>query len=193
MVAHQTAIGTGVTVDAVIGHSHHLALHHHGLQHYTNNDTGQTETNLDNLYPALVQCFGIILLGFIAGKFSIISDVEAKGLGTFIGTFSLPALIFVSMCQLDFSIVNWTFLASITIAKSLIFFVVLFVGLFLHQPMDPSRSALFAIFCTQSNDFALGYPVLEAIYGSKHPEYPMYMYLLAPVSLAFLNPIGFVL
>ena len=96
MVAHQVAIGTGVTVDADIEHSHHYALHHHGLHHYTNLDSGQTETNLDNLYPALVQCFGIILLGFIAGKFSIISDVEAKGLGTFIGTFSLPALIFVS-------------------------------------------------------------------------------------------------
>merc|ERR1719270_3327627 len=151
------------------------------------------ENNLDNLYPALVQCFGIILLGFIAGKFSIISDVEAKGLGTFIGTFSLPALIFVSMCQLDFNIVNWVFLASITLAKSIIFFAVLFVSLFLHKPLDPSRSALYAIFCTQSNDFALGFPILQAIYGTKHPDYPMYLYLLAPVSLAFLNPIGFIL
>jgi hypothetical protein len=30
------------------------------------------------LYPALVQCFGIILLGYLAGKFSFINDVEAK-------------------------------------------------------------------------------------------------------------------
>ena len=35
--------------------------------------------NLENLYPALVECFGIILLGYIAGKFSLINDVEAKG------------------------------------------------------------------------------------------------------------------
>ena len=34
---------------------------------------------LENLYPALVECFGIILLGYIAGKFSLINDVEAKG------------------------------------------------------------------------------------------------------------------
>ena len=54
------------------------------------------QKNLDNLYPALVQCFGIILLGFLAGKFSFITDVEARGLSTFVGTFSLPALIFVS-------------------------------------------------------------------------------------------------
>ena len=67
------------------------------------------------------------------------------------------------------------------------------MGLFVQRPPDPSRSALYAIFCTQSNDFALGFPVLNAIYGKDNPEYPMYLYLLAPVSLAFLNPIGFVL
>lgn len=202
MVAHHTALGTGLMVDTVVDEDHplHHPAHHHGLLNYRAkaeaNFTGLEatgEASLDNLYPALVQCFGIILLGFIAGKFSIISDVESKGIGTFIGSFSLPALIFVSMCQLDFSSVNWVFLGSITLAKSLIFFVVLFVSLFLSQPLDPARSALYAIFCTQSNDFALGFPVLQAIYGSKHPEYPMYLYLLAPVSLAFLNPIGFVL
>eukprot|EP00092_Neocalanus_flemingeri_P013901 GFUD01014996.1.p1 GENE.GFUD01014996.1~~GFUD01014996.1.p1 ORF type:complete len:836 (-),score=188.93 GFUD01014996.1:75-2582(-) len=181
MVGHHAQIPSGLTVDIV-----------------ESNVTGHTfaseeEVNLDNLYPALVQCFGIILLGFVAGKFSFISDVEAKGIGTFVGTFSLPALIFVSLCQLDFQSVNWVFLFAITLSKSLIFFLVLFVGLFVHRPMDPARSALYAIFCTQSNDFALGFPVLNAIYGANHPEYPMYLYLLAPVSLAFLNPIGFVL
>ena len=180
MVAHQTALVTGLSVDTL----------DHLLQ---SNETLATSSNLDNLYPALVQCFGIILLGFLAGKFSFISDVEAKGLGTFVGTFSLPALIFVSLCQLDFHSVNWIFLASITLAKSIIFFLVLLVGLFIHRPLDLSRPALYAIFCTQSNDFALGFPVLNAIYGQSHPEYPQYLYLLAPVSLAFLNPIGFVL
>ena len=199
MVAHHTAVGTGLMVDTLVEEPHplHQAAHHHGLQYYQTGENttllGEGEAGLDNLYPALVQCFGIILLGFIAGKFSIISDVESKGIGTFIGSFSLPALIFVSMCQLDFSSVNWVFLGSITLAKSVIFFIVLFVSLFLSQPADPARSALYAIFCTQSNDFALGFPVLQAIYGSKHPEYPMYLYLLAPVSLAFLNPIGFIL
>ena len=84
-VSHQTAVGSGLTVDTVLDqlqhHHHHQAVHHHGLQHYSSDTSDMTmsETNLDNLYPALVQCFGIILLGFTAGKFSIISDVEAKG------------------------------------------------------------------------------------------------------------------
>ena len=46
----------------------------------------------------------------------------------------------------------------------------------------PGRSiasyALYAIFCTTSNDFAVGYPVLTAIFGETHPSYPMYVYLV---------------
>ena len=57
---------------------------------------------------------------------------------------------------------------------------------------DPARAGIFAIFTTQSNDFALGYPILLAIYGHTHPEFPMYLYLMAPISLVILNPIGFI-
>uniref|UniRef100_A0A6V7LQ70 DEP domain-containing protein n=1 Tax=Bracon brevicornis TaxID=1563983 RepID=A0A6V7LQ70_9HYME len=61
------------------------------------------------------------------------------------------------------------------------------------RPTNPGRAALFAIFSTQSNDFAIGYPMISALYGSTHPEYSAYLYLMAPISLAILNPIGFIL
>ena len=35
--------------------------------------------------------------------------------------------------------------------------------------------------------------VVDAIYKEYHPEYCQYLYLLIPVSVAFLNPIGFLL
>lgn len=60
------------------------------------------------------------------------------------------------------------------------------------RPLSPGRAGLYAIFTTQSNDFALGYPILVAIYGQTHPECPAYLYLIAPISLVILNPIGFV-
>jgi len=41
------------------------------------------------------------------------------------------------------------------------------------------------------NLFLYRYPILQAIYGETHPEYAAYMYLLAPISLVILNPIGF--
>lgn len=44
---------------------------------------------------------------------------------------------------------------------------------------------------SQSNDFALGYPILEAVYSKTHPDYLRYIYLIAPISLCILNPIAF--
>lgn len=39
--------------------------------------------------------------------------------------------------------------------------------------------------------FFLSSPAVEALYKSTHPEYLQYIYLVAPVSLMILNPIGF--
>jgi len=35
--------------------------------------------------------------------------------------------------------------------------------------------------------------LVYALYGKTHPEYAAYLYLMAPISLAILNPIGFIL
>ena len=123
----------------------------------------------------------------------MISQTEAKGLGTFVGTFSLPSLIFMSMATLDFSLVNWNFLLAIFVAKTVVFLSVILVCLLITRPTDLAKSGLYAIFCTQSNDFALGYPIVAALYSKSHPEYPSYLYLVAPISLVVLNPVAFLL
>ncbi|KAK2587818.1 hypothetical protein KPH14_003919 [Odynerus spinipes] len=147
----------------------------------------------DNLYIALIQCFGIILCGYVAGRFDVITRSEANGLNTFVGTFALPSLIFTSLAKLDFTLVNWRFLLAVLLAKCCVFFIVLTVSLLIKKPPNPGRAALFAIFTTQSNDFAIGYPMIDALYRKTHPEYAAYLYLMAPISLAILNPIGFIL
>ncbi|XP_050337116.1 integral membrane protein GPR155 isoform X1 [Bactrocera neohumeralis] len=149
--------------------------------------------SMNNFYPALVQCFGIIICGYIAGRFKIISNSETKGLGTFVGTFALPSLIFLSLVELDWSTVNWTFLLAMTLSKSIVFFAVLVISLLITRPLNYARAGLLSIFCTQSNDFAIGYPIVMALYKDVHPEYASYLYLMAPISLALLNPIGLVL
>ncbi|KAG8225069.1 hypothetical protein J437_LFUL000048 [Ladona fulva] len=156
-------------------------------------DTIPGDLAMDNLYPALIECFAVIICGYLAGRFNIISQTETKGLNTFVGTFSLPALIFLSMAELDLSVVNWMFLLSILVAKSIVFFAVVAVSLLVGRPTNFGRAGLFAIFCTQSNDFAIGYPIVSALYSKTHPEYSSYLYLVAPVSLVILNPLGFIL
>ena len=56
------------------------------------------------------------MLWFLDYRFNIITEVEAKGMNTFVGNFSLPALIFISLCQLDFSTVNYKFLLAILVS-----------------------------------------------------------------------------
>ncbi|CAH1115315.1 unnamed protein product [Psylliodes chrysocephalus] len=153
----------------------------------------ETSTSFENLYPALTQCFLIIICGYFAGRMNWISETEAKGINTFIGTFSLPSLIFMSLAEIELNQVNWIFLLSILIAKSIVFFSVIIITLLVGRPLKLGRAGIFAIFCTQSNDFAIGYPIVAALYKTSHPEYATYLYLMAPISLAILNPISFVL
>lgn len=126
-------------------------------------------------------------------RFRLLSSVESKGIETFVCTFALPAMIFNALCSLDLTSVNWKFLLSILITKSIIFITVLVITLVVNHGHNMGKAGLYSIFVTQSNDFALGFPILKALYGQTNPEYPMYLYLLSPISLAILNPIGCVL
>ncbi|KAM6177963.1 lysosomal cholesterol signaling protein [Rhynchocyon petersi] len=161
----------------------------HGL-----NSTGSPPSmSITRLFPALLECFGIVLCGYIAGRANVITSTQAKGLGNFVSRFALPALLFKNMVVLNFSNVDWSFLYSILIAKAAVFFIVCILTLVVASPDSRfSKAGLFPIFATQSNDFALGYPIVEALYQTTYPEYLQYIYLVAPISLMMLNPIGFI-
>ncbi|XP_034549883.1 integral membrane protein GPR155-like [Notolabrus celidotus] len=148
--------------------------------------------SFERLFPAIVECFGIIVCGYVAGRVNIITPTQAKGLGSFVSTFALPALLFKNMVLLDFGNVVWPFLWSILVAKLCVFLLVGVLTLIVASPEKRySQAGIFSIFATQSNDFALGYPIVEALYKSTYPHYLQYIYLIAPVSLILLNPIGF--
>lgn len=84
---------------------------------------------------------------------------ETSGLNTFVGKFSLPSLIFLSLCKLDLSAVNWMFIFAIFVSKTAIFFLVLIITILVTRPTNTARAGLLAIFCTQTNDFAIGVPI----------------------------------
>jgi hypothetical protein len=39
--------------------------------------------------------------------------------------------------------------------------------------------------------YAFFHFAVASLYHKSHPEFPSYLYLVAPISLVFLNPIGF--
>lgn len=65
--------------------------------------------------------------------------------------------------------------------------------MFLISPSHLGKSGIYAIAATQSNDFALGYPLLISLYANVHTDYPSYVYIIAPIQLVVLNSIGFFL
>ncbi|GLD71087.1 integral membrane protein GPR155-like isoform X1, partial [Lates japonicus] len=175
--------------------NNYMLIHGKNISHNTlAGSAAGPHMSIDKLFPALLECFGIILCGYIAGRADIITESQAKGLGNFVSKFALPALLFKNMVLLDFGDVIWAFLWSVLVAKVTVFVLVCVLTLMVASPESRySKAGLYAIFATQSNDFALGYPIVDALYRSTYPEYLQYIYLVAPVSLMLLNPIGFAL
>ena len=77
--------------------------------------------SLHDLLPTLSQIFLTIKLGWLAGTFNIIKAPEARGLNIFVGKYSLPSLVFISLATIDFSTVNLAFLLGVFASKLLIF------------------------------------------------------------------------
>lgn len=145
----------------------------------------------ETLLPALVQCFGIMFLGYILGKFEILGQREARGICKFTQYLALPALIFGTISTMQFTNVKWDFVASIFVSKVFIFVCVVLLTMLLTHPADLGKAGIYAIATTQSNDFALAYPMFMSLYKDSHPDYPSYLYIVAPIQLLVLNTIGF--
>ena len=145
---------------------------------------------VNDLASVLLQCFALILIGYLSGRFGLITERESRGLSAFVTYFSLPALIFQSLSTSDLSHINWYFVLSLLTSKTLVFISVVIITAILTKPSNLGKSGLFGIFCTQSNDFALGYPLLASLYGKSNPEFARYLYVLSPIQLVLLNPIG---
>ncbi|XP_064401866.1 lysosomal cholesterol signaling protein-like [Halichondria panicea] len=152
--------------------------------------------SVDSLFPAIAQSFVVIAIGYGFGFFKLISPKESKSIGTLIGNLFLPALLFKNLAILNLSAVSWPFLGGMLLAKFSVFLAVALLTMILTRQVG--TAGLFGIFATQSNDFALGLPIVTAVYGESTGmgdmfDYTSYIYLLAIVSLAMINPIGFVL
>ncbi|KAA3676401.1 uncharacterized protein DEA37_0012879 [Paragonimus westermani] len=146
-----------------------------------------TDAAVDQLIPALIQCFGVIILGYLAGRWRILSDFEVQGLNSYVTTFALPAVFFKVMVTIDFSGVCWSLVAAVSLSKLVAFLLAFCVTLMLSRKSQLGVAAILSMFVSQSNDVALGYPVLYALYG----DLASYVYLFAPAQLVVLNPISY--
>lgn len=91
---------------------------------------------------------------------------------------------------MEFKTINLSFLLCMLVAKLLVFIIVSALTLTISYPRNFGYAGSLAILTTQSNDFALGYPLIKSLYGDSKPEMLNYLSLMAPIQLLILNPLG---
>ena len=153
-------------------------------------ETEDSQVSFQQILPTLVQIFVTMLLGWLTGYYKVIGPSEAKGLNIYVSKFALPSLIFVSMATVDFSQINPAFLLGIFVSKAAVFTFIVLVQVIIKK--DSSAAAVYAMFCTQTNDLGMGVPLLDAVFGKNH-IFVSYLYLTSAISLLILNPIGFIM
>ena len=121
------------------------------------------DASISNLFPTIGRIFAVIILGYMLGKFKVITQNSASAIGAIAGKIALPALLLQNMAILDLTQINWRFMAGMLIARSLVFVGVFVITLTFTRPVDIGKPAILAIFSTQSNDFALGLPIGKLI------------------------------
>ena len=75
------------------------------------------------------------------------------------------------MVELDFGMVCWTLLLSIFLAKTVLFISVFAIAVFALRRKGIGKGGLYGIFVTQSNDFAIGYPIGKIVFLSNNNNY----------------------
>lgn len=93
------------------------------------------------------------------------------------------------MATLDLSSVNFGLLGAMALGKLFVFVLAAGAALLLEKENKLSKAGVYGVFCTQSNDLAFGFPIVNALY----PNLVQYLYLGAPFQLVVLTPLGFVL
>ena len=114
-----------------------------------------------SIFPTLVECFGIILIGYIAGRFSWFTISEGKGISLFLSKLALPALVFKSMVTINFDLINWKLWGGLLLSKLAVFLVTIVISLIFHKSSRFGKAGLYGIFVTQSNDSEFGLPLCK--------------------------------
>ena len=114
-----------------------------------------------SIFPTLVECFGIIFIGYVAGRFSWFTTSEGKGISLFLSNLALPALVFKSMVTVNFDLINWKLWTGVLLGKLAVFVVTIVISLVFHKSNRFGKAGLYGIFVTQSNDFAFGLPLCK--------------------------------
>jgi len=147
--------------------------------------------DVESLLPllgAVGRTSALVLLGFALKKGGLASSSTKQELGSFATTIALPAQVVKVLATITASDIAWGFFSGVVLTKLAVSSLAFACTHVLDRsPKSLSRSAIFAMFSTQSNDYALGLPIASAVFGNSQPHFPLQLYLLAPIQLAIIT------
>ncbi|WP_349616984.1 AEC family transporter [Azotobacter salinestris] len=109
--------------------------------------------------------FILIGLGFFAVRFAVISREQIRGLGSFVITFALPALVLKALSNNAFQeVMNWQYMLAYTLGSLAVYLLGLLLALRLRR--EPLTSgAITALGMAVSNSGFVGYPIVAMLLG----------------------------
>lgn len=101
-------------------------------------------------------------------------------------------MVFWTLANLDFSTVLWPFFWVVFVARTIIFILSVLFEFVLHGVTGESiaNAGIYGIFTSQSNDLAMGVPIMQAVFQQSHPNWWHMLYIVT-LTRVMLNPFGF--
>lgn len=122
---------------------------------------------MSELLPTLGPIFGLVVLGFAAGRMRVLDPPGVQGLVLFAFTFSIPALLIRSMADLDVPPqLDLRFLAAFYGATTIVWGLGFAAGRYVFG-RDLAAQAIFALCASFSNLVLMGLPVVLAVLGDQ--------------------------
>lgn len=120
---------------------------------------------MNALINVVIPVFGIILTGYLAGRFDVLGPESAAALNRFVYYFAIPAALFIFAARAPIDrIFNWPFIGAFVSGSVLTLLIALIVGRlwFRHDTATLSVAGVTAVF---GQVIGIGLPLLLTAYG----------------------------
>jgi len=160
-------------------------------------EDGEMQSSSGKLAVVLLKTFGAIGMGYICVKYKWIdpSKGEMKSIGFYVGKVAFPLLVFRTVATANVGNVAWGVIIGCNVAKFLAWMTA-FALAYLFMPGNKLINAtLFGYFVIASNDFAVGFPVIDALYPVEpgQPNMATFLAINALAVTVFFNPLTLIL
>ena len=120
---------------------------------------------MNALINVVIPVFGIILTGYLAGRFGVLGPESAAALNRFVYYFAIPCALFIFAARAPIDIIfNWPFIGAFSSGSVLTLLIALIVGRlwFRHDTATLSVAGVTAVF---GQVIGIGLPLLLRAYG----------------------------